>query len=303
MLKKILKKIRSNPLDGMLKKLMKQGKNNILIEWNRGLGDIPLGLFAVVKRVKQFIPDAKITFVTRKDLKDGFLMLENVNVVVCPFWERNKEHDLLDSIKKIGLIPNDYDLIIEKPDPTYWVKWQLGKITPTLRWNFENDNLYKKFSIDLSKKVIAIQPDIGSSYNLWRTLSITKWQQLISKIEKQESVQVVLIGSKETKLELKNTLDLRGKTTLFELLSILKSACDTALLLDGGILSLIYYLNTTFNLKIISLWGDPRQGIIKQSVSSPNPCLIHDPIIGEFKNVDSLSIDQIYKKLFSRLNV
>ncbi len=298
MLKKILKKIRSNPLDVMLKKLMKQGKNNILIEWNRGLGDIPLGLFAVVKRVKQFIPDAKITFVTRKDLKDGFSMLEKVNVAVCPFWERNKEHGLIDSIKKIGLNPDDYDLIIEKPDPTYWVKWQLGKITPTLSWNSENDNLYKKFSIDLSKKVIAIQLDVGSNYNLWRTLSITKWQQLISKIEAQKNVQIVLIGSKETKLELENALDLRGKTTLFELLSILKNACDTALLLDGGILSLIYYLNTTFNLKVISLWGDPRQGIIKQSVSSPNPRLIHEPIIGEFKNVDSLSVDQIYKKLF-----
>jgi len=281
----------------MLKKLMKQGKNNILIEWNRGLGDIPLGLFAVVKRVKQFIPNANITFVTREDLKDGFSMLENVNVSVCPFWKRNKEHNLLDSLQKIGLSPDKYDLIIEKPDPTYWVRWQLGKLTPLLNWNTKYDNLYQKFSIDESKKIIAIQPDIGSGYNLWRTLSAEKWQQLIARIENQENTQVVLIGSKETKLELKNGLDLRNKTTLFEVLSFLKNSCNTALLLDGGILSLIYYLNATFDLKIISLWGDPRQGIIKQGVASPNTKLVHETIVGEFKNVDSISIEQIYREI------
>jgi len=299
MLKKILRKIRSNPLDIMLKRVMKQGKSNILIEWNRGLGDIPLGLFSVVKRVKQFIPDAKITFVTREDLKEGFSMLGNVNVAVCPFWERNKEHDLVDSLQKIGLKPDDYDLIIEKPDPTYWVKWQLGKITPMLSWNSDNDKLYKKFSIDQSKKIIAIQPDVGSSYNLWRTLSISKWQQLLSEVEKLENIQVLLIGSKESKLEFKNALDLRGKTTIFELLSILKNACDRALLLDGGILSLIYYLDVTFSLKIVSLWGDSRQGVIKQGVKSPNKGLIHEPIIGGFKNVNSILVDQIYQKITS----
>lgn len=297
MLKKLFRKISSNSLDVMLKSLLKQGGNNILIEWNRGLGDIPLGLFAIVKRVRQFIPDSKITFITRKDLKDGFSMLENIDVAVCPFWERHKEHDLLGSIKKIGLNPSDYDLIIERPDPTYWVKWQLGKITPMLNWNVEYDNLYKKFPIDLSKKVIAIQPDVGSSYNLWRTLSAPKWQQLLFELEKQENIQILLVGSKETKLESKNTLDLRGKTTLFELISILKGACNEAILLDGGILSLIYYINDSFDLKLTSLWGDPRQGIIKQGVASPNPRLVHESIIGEFKNVDSISVDQICQKI------
>ena len=32
-----------------------------MLFWNRGLGDIALGLYAIVHRIRESIPDAKIT--------------------------------------------------------------------------------------------------------------------------------------------------------------------------------------------------------------------------------------------------
>ncbi|HEX4839350.1 MAG TPA: hypothetical protein VFU89_02790, partial [Rhabdochlamydiaceae bacterium] len=90
MLKRLWKKIAPNPLDQRLKKAAKQGCKSVLIPWNRGLGDIALGLYAIVKRVQEYLPNAKITFITRPDLKDGFQLLKGVDVIIAPQWSRGK---------------------------------------------------------------------------------------------------------------------------------------------------------------------------------------------------------------------
>ncbi len=94
MLKRLWKKIAPNPLDSRLKKAAKQGCKSVLIPWNRGLGDIALGLYAIVKRVHEFLPDAQVTFITRPDLKDGFQLLKGVEVIIAPEWARGKQAPL-----------------------------------------------------------------------------------------------------------------------------------------------------------------------------------------------------------------
>src|SRR5205823_2630996 len=73
----------------------------------------------------------------------------------------------------------------------------------------------------------------------------------------------------------KDWIDLRGKTTLLEMLAIVKNYCKYLLVPDSGILSILYYLNDTFPINVISLWSDPHQGILKQNVPSPNSKLHH----------------------------
>ena len=86
MLKRLWKKFGPNPLDQKLKRAVKQECRRILIPWNRGLGDIALGLYALVYRIRKAIPDARITFVTRPDLAEGFKLLDNVETIIVKEW-------------------------------------------------------------------------------------------------------------------------------------------------------------------------------------------------------------------------
>ena len=81
MIKQLWRKFGPNPFDALLKRAQKNDQRRFLICWNRGLGDIPLGLYALVQRIRHFIPQASVTFVTRSDLGEAFKMLENVNNV------------------------------------------------------------------------------------------------------------------------------------------------------------------------------------------------------------------------------
>jgi UDP-N-acetylglucosamine pyrophosphorylase len=95
-------------------------------------------------------------------------------------------------------------------------------------------------------------------------------------------------------------IDLRGKTTLFELLSIIQHRCSALVLPDSGILSMAYYLDVSFPIRVVSLWADPRHGILKQNVSSPNPQLVHIPLVGEHRDLSTVSADQVVEACFPR---
>ena len=88
-------------------------------------------------------------------------------------------------------------------------------------------------------------------------------------------------------------IDLRGETTLHEMLSIIKNRCSYLIAPDSGVLSLTYYIDVTFPLKVISLWADPKQGILKQNVASPNPELVHAPLIGKKGDISSITVDEV----------
>ena len=94
-------------------------------------------------------------------------------------------------------------------------------------------------------------------------------------------------------------VDLRGKTNLFEMLSIIKNRCRYLLVPDSGVLSITYYIDAHFPIDVVSLWADPRQGILKQNVSSPNPFLRHVPLIAKNKDLRTVEIGAAMSSLFS----
>ena len=59
MFKKFLRKCTPNPLHRLLRK--SGSVRSFLIGWNRGLGDIPLGIFPLVYKIRKRIPEAEIT--------------------------------------------------------------------------------------------------------------------------------------------------------------------------------------------------------------------------------------------------
>src|SRR3990167_10374732 len=107
------RKFLPNPLDWKLKKTQKKGGRNVLLCWNRGLGDIALGVAAIVQRILQYLPEAKITVLTRDNLKEGFSMLSNVQTIVMPDWKRKLSHDWKKALQQLQLDPKNFDLVLD----------------------------------------------------------------------------------------------------------------------------------------------------------------------------------------------
>ncbi len=283
----------------MLKRTAKKGGKRILLGWNRGLGDIALGLYAIVQRIRELVPGAEITFITRENLRDGFSMLEGIKTIIDPSWKRGEAPSVKESLQKLGIDPNSFDLIIEKPSPTDWVVWQRGKVVPRLRWNPAHDPLWKKFHLPDGYTYIGVQVVAETNYGLWRNWPLKRWQELFNKLEEKNNVRVLLFGfGDEPHFSNGNIIDLRGRTTLFELLSIIKNRCRFLILPDSGISSMTYYLDTSFPMHFISLWADPNHGILKQRVPSPNPLMVHSPMIGKDRDLSTVTVDEIMQKLF-----
>jgi ADP-heptose:LPS heptosyltransferase len=298
MIKQLWRKFGINPLDRLLKKAVKRKQTKFLLCWNRGLGDIALGMYALVYRIRHFIPDAKITFVTRSDLSQGFRLLENVTLLIDPAMKRKQAFDLDACLQSHDLKRSDFDVVIEHPDPTYWLKWQLGTLVPRLRWVSEWEELHRKFAIDPAKRCIGVHVHSETSYGYEKNWPHTHWQEFFNEITRKGDVQVLLFGHAPTPLfPVEGVIDLRGKTTLAEMLSLLKNTCQSLVVPDSGVLSLIYFLDAEFPLKIVSLWADPHQGVLKQNVASPNPLLVHVPLRAPQEDLRKLTVADVLQEV------
>ncbi|HSX12745.1 MAG TPA: hypothetical protein VLF61_04565 [Rhabdochlamydiaceae bacterium] len=300
MFKQLFRKMAPNPLDRLLKKAQKKQQKRFLIAWNRGLGDIALGLYAIVHRIREFIPDSTITFIARENLKEGFTLLEGVDVLTVPSWKRGKSYTIREGLLEIGQDPAAYDVCIEHPDPTYWVKWQRGRLVPKLKWNPAWDALWKKYGLKEEEFYIGVQPNTETNYGFGRNWSLQKWQTLFDGVTQKEKVKILLFGfEKEPHFSGEGIIDLRGQTSTYELLFIIKNRCFALVMLDSGISAMTYFLECSFPIKLVSLWGNPDMGILKQNVASPNPQLAHLPLLGDEGNINHIEVSQVEQAIFS----
>lgn len=281
-----------NELERLLLKAAKKKKKKFLIFWNRGLGDIALGMYALVYKIREHVPEAEISFVTRTDLVEGFRLIENVQIIENKYLKRGEKFS-----PKIHMPSSSYDVILEAPNPTKWLSWQIGNLTPRLAWNSEWDNLWKKFQFDTSGLYIGVHVNSETVYGYEKNWSSSKWKELFEKLT-EHGYKIVLFGhKKDADYKVDGVFDLRGETTLMELLSIIKNRCGFLIAPDAGVLCLTYYLDVSFPIKVVSLWADPRQGILKQKVPSPNIGLQHFPILGKDELIANISPQQVLEKI------
>lgn len=301
LIKQLWRTYGSNPFDTLLKHAQKNGQQKFLICWNRGLGDIPLGLYALTHRIRQYIPTAEITFATRTDLAEGFKMLRGVSTLVDPEWKRGVPFDLERTLAKANLSSSSFDVILAQPDPTRWLMWQLGKLTPKLAWNPEWDALCERFDLDPAKPYVGVHVQTETNYTYEKNWPASYWTEFFQRAVAERDVGILLFGFAPTPVfEGEGIVDLRGKTSLFEMLSIIKNRCRYLLVPDSGVLSITYYIDASFPLDVVSLWADPRQGILKQNVASPNPLLRHVPLIARDKDLRTVAVDKAMRALFSQ---
>jgi ADP-heptose:LPS heptosyltransferase len=287
-----------NPFDVALAKAADEGKKKFLVIWNRGLGDIPLGLYALTQRMRSFIPDAAITFLTRPDLREGFALLGNVETLVSPNIRRWQEFALEDVLKQLGHQLSDFDQVFEKPDPTRWLKWQLGTLTPKLSWQSEWDGLCERFALKAGVPIIGVHVQTETFYNYEKNWTEEKWRALFHHAASEMGAQILLFGFKPTPaFEGEGIIDLRGRTSLIEMMSIIKNHCTHLVVPDSGVLSITYYLDIQCPLKVVSLWADPEQGVLRQKVASPNAGLKHYPLIGRKKDIGRIPVEAVMECL------
>ncbi len=299
-MKNLWKKYGINPFDTLLKKAKKANHRRFLICWNRGLGDIPLGLYGLTERIRQFIPDAEVTFITRTDLADGFKMLEKVTTLVDPEWKRGVPFDLKSTLARLGLSDSDFDLVLQRPDPTRWLMWQLGKLTPKLSWNSEWDRLHERFSLSQAQSYVGVHVQTETHYTYEKNWPIDFWKEFFKRAVSEKGMKIILFGfAPQPLFEEEGIIDLRGKTSLFEMLSIIKNRCRYLLVPDSGVLSITYYIDAPFPIDIVSLWSDPRQGVLKQRVPSPNSFLRHTPLIAKNNDLRTVDVETAIDSLFS----
>lgn len=302
-----LKRFFMSGLNRILSKAAKRGYKRFLVAWNRGLGDIPLGLFAFVNRVKQYIPEPEITFLTRPELEDAFQLLEGVSVIVAPSWKREDGTPTISGIKKtiniMGIDQKDFDVILNKVDPKGELKDCWGKLIPALKWKNNYDTLWKNFDIKcLSGKLIGVHIDTETQkfYAHKKDWPPENWQMLFKKLSENRDIKIILFGIRKTSsFDLPSVIDLRGKTSLLEMLSVIKNCCSILIAPDGGVLSITYYLNVNFPITVISLWGDPNQGILKQAVASPNIGLRHIPLTGRGNDISNITAEDVFNVIKS----
>jgi len=288
-----------NRLDWLCKRQVRRGGKKILLGWNRGLGDIALGLYAIVQRIRFWIPDASITFLVRENLLEGFSLLASVEAIPARGWKRGEPYDVEKSLREIGRDPQEFDLIIPWPSPTDWVRWQRGHLIPKLSWKSKYDELWKKFDLPEEGDIIGVQASAETNYGLWRNWPQERWQDLFDRI--QSRAHVLLFGfGREIVYRGDHLIDLRGKTTLFELLSIIKNRCTHLIAPDSGVLSMAYYLDAAFPLRVVSLWADPNHGILKQNVASPNSLLSHQPLIGAHRDASTIGAEEVVHALWNQ---
>ena len=304
-IRKQIRKFFTPGLNKILSTAAKRGDKRFLVVWNRGLGDIALGLYAFVDRVRQYIPDASITFLTRSELKDAFSLLGGVEVIAVPSLERKDGTPDVPTTSNIlagmGINTETFDIILDKVDPKGELKDCWGRLIPRLKWRGEYDSLLKKFTmIEASRNYIGahVSTETEQFYGYRKDWPADKWKELFEKLSKETDTKIILFGiSKREPFDFPTVTDLRGETTLLEMLSIIKNRCGTLIAPDGGVLSIAYYLDVFFPITVISLWGEANQGIMKQAVPSPNKALIHIPIIGKDKDISKISVNEVLSKI------
>ena len=297
MIRSLVRKLRGNELDRILERAARGDARRFLVFWNRGLGDIALGLYALFARIREAVPAAEIAVLTRQDLAEAFVLFDVQRVIVDPRLERGERDGYANAVARLGVKAADFDVVLERPDPTGWLASQHGRVVPRLAWKPEHDALASRFALGDGRHLVGahVSAETARFYAYVKDWPAESWRALFAGLGEERGV---LFGhAPEPRFDRAGLVDLRGRTTLLEMLAIVKNRCRVLVAPDSGVLTMVYYLDCAFPLTVISLWSDPRQGVLKQGVASPNPLLRHVPLIGEAEDVRRIPVGEVLARV------
>lgn len=281
-------RVRGTAFDRELRDARRSGRHRYVFAWNRGLGDIALGLVPLFMIVRATDLHARIEVVTREDLVQPFELAGVDAIHVVPALARGTAVDVSQHLRADTVVFAD-------PDPTRWLEGRRRELCPRLAWRDEWSALADRLLPD-ARDTLTVGAHVASEtaqyYGYVKDWPADRFRALFARFP--SGVRFVLFGNAaDTPLALPNVVDLRGRTSFLDLLSIVRNCCRVLVAPDSGVLTAAYYLDATFPLDVISLWSDPRQGIRKQGCPSPNAMLRHVALDGAGEDVRNIAVDTV----------
>lgn len=298
-------RIRGTPFDRALTDAARDGRREFVFAWNRGLGDIALGLCPLFARIRARVAHSRITVFTRADLEDAFRLTDVDVLHVVPDSARGAPIDPVAAAARSGVaLPPDATLFAD-PDPTRWLEGRRREFPPALRWNAQWNAKADRLVPSIGSDIVIgahVHSETADHYGYVKDWPAPAWRRLFAGFPAARNVRWLLFGNAVTEPFVQpNILDLRGRTEFLELLALIRTRCRILVAPDSGVLTAAYYLADDFPLEIVSLWSDPRQGVLKQGCASPNPRLRHMPLMAPREDLRELAVDDVERAVAAAL--
>jgi ADP-heptose:LPS heptosyltransferase len=276
-------------------------RGGFLFFWNRGLGDVVLALEPLFAIVREKVPAARITVVTRPELEEAFRMTDADDVRVIPGLTRSAHASPADLLEPFKFEKNQFCAVFAKTDPTRWLRGRRHLYPVCLRWLPQWDARAANFvpADDAALFVgVHIQSETQAIYRYVKDWPLEAWHDLVDRFDESDRVRWLLFGQQPVPpFEHRAVVDLRGRTGFIDMMSIIRNRCRVLIGPDSGVLNTAYYLDAAFPIDVISLWSDPRHGILAQRRASPNPQLVHRPLLGRDEDVRNIGVDEVEREL------
>jgi hypothetical protein len=281
-------RVRGTAYERILREARRSGRHRYVFAWNRGLGDIALGLVPLFMNIRATDPLARIEVVTREDLAQPFELARVDAIHVVPALARGTPVD-------VSKHEDDVTVVFADPDPTRWLDGRREAYPPRIRWRSEWNGLADHF-VPEARDVVTVGAHVASEtaqyYGYVNDWPAERFRALFAQFA--AGVRFVLFGNAaDAVFPMPNVVDLRGRTSFLELMSVVRSRCRILVAPDSGVLTAAYYLDDAFPLDVVSLWSDPRQGILKQGCPSPNALLRHVALRGEGEDVRNIAVETV----------
>ena len=270
-------------------------RRRFLFFWNRGLGDIALGLVPLFLRIRKEVPGAAIEVLTREELRAAFELAGADAIHAIPGLEREARVNLPHACSALGIELEAFAAAFDYPDPNRWLEGRRHEYPPVLAWPPAWDALADRFVFPRRRRVIAahVCTETAGYYGYVKDWPAAAWSALFRRFEGND-VQWILLGHRpEQGFSGANITDLRGATSFPELMSLVRHRCTGLVAPDGGVLTMAYYLGAQFPFDVVSLWSDPRQGILLQGCPSPNARLRHTPLLAPDEDLRKLTVEAV----------
>ncbi len=302
--RRIADRLAGTALDRAVRRAASGDRRDFLICWNRGLGDVALCLVPIIARVRRDVPGARVVVVTRPELEEPFRMTDADRVVTIPGLARDTKLAAA-NLRAQGLEPDAFAVVFTDPDVNRWLHGRRTEFPPSLRWDRAWDALADRHvasSPDRIRIGAHVSAETRAYYGYDKDWTPASWRALFARATEWPRAEWILFGqAPEPRFDLPNVVDLRGQTGYLEMASVIRHRCRMLVAPDSGVLATAYYLDQRFPLDIVSLWSDPRQGVLLQGCPSPNPLLRHIPLVGRDEQARNIPVDDVVRELRAAL--